>query len=107
MSLSEEGTLDMYVITLEREVFQNEKQQKKLSQIVVVLLIVYTIGLPILLANTNEQAIKEMFRDSAATSLDLSSFDTSKVATNYTEYVCWSFSIIESHFRKSVSDFGY
>lgn len=107
MSLSEEGTLDMYVITLEREVFQNEKQQKKLSQIVVVLLIVYTIGLPILLANTNEQAIKEMFRDSAATSLDLSSFDTSKVATDYTEYVCWSFSIIESHFRKSVSDFGY
>ncbi|ELC6641714.1 hypothetical protein RJP14_001571 [Listeria monocytogenes] len=78
-----------------------------MSQIVVVLLIVYTIGLPILLANTNEQAIKEMFRDSAATSLDLSSFDTSKVATDYTEYVCWSFSIIESHFRKSVSDFGY
>ncbi|RJZ13403.1 hypothetical protein DYZ47_02561 [Listeria monocytogenes] len=84
-----------------------KNRKKKLSQIVVVLLIVYTIGLPILLANTNEQAIKEMFRDSAATSLDLSSFDTSKVATNYTEYVCWSFSIIESHFRKSVSDFGY
>ncbi|ENI0605486.1 hypothetical protein ABXN44_000814 [Listeria monocytogenes] len=100
----------MYVNTLEREVFQNEKPQKKLSQIVVILLIVYTIGLPIqniVLANTNEQAIKEMFRDSAATSLDLSSFDTSKVAIDYTEYVCWSFSIIESHFRKSVSDFGY
>lgn len=31
MSLSEEGTLDMYVITLEREVFQNEKPQKKVE----------------------------------------------------------------------------